>query len=245
MKCQFDNGRLPDINANVEFRDDGRYELVCRQGHRTVTILQEEKYEVLFEIGVNAIIDGYYREAVSSFAACLERFYEFAMTVLLEEAHVSRQEVMNTWKLVSTSSERQVGAFTFLWLRHFSEVPRLLSTKTIEFRNGVVHKGAIPTREQAISFGEAVLQVIFPKLRRLTTELQDSVYKAIFYTLNERRTPQDAGVQAATMSIRTIFRLHQSEPEVQRSVEQYLAQVLEARRVIQADQPSATRSPQH
>ena len=35
------------------------------------------KFELLFELGINALIDGYPREAVSSFASALERFYEF------------------------------------------------------------------------------------------------------------------------------------------------------------------------
>lgn len=74
MKCLQELERPDEWFGRVEFRDDGCYEVVCRRGHSTVTLLQEEKYEVLFEIGVNAILDGYYREAVASFAASLERF---------------------------------------------------------------------------------------------------------------------------------------------------------------------------
>ncbi len=69
--------------AAIEFRDDGRYEVTCPKGHKSVTILQQQKFEVLFDIGAYAIVDGYYREAVSSFTSSLERFYEFFVKAVL------------------------------------------------------------------------------------------------------------------------------------------------------------------
>jgi hypothetical protein len=39
------------------------------------------KFEVLFDLAANAIVDGYYREAIASFAASLERFFEFFVHV--------------------------------------------------------------------------------------------------------------------------------------------------------------------
>ena len=230
MKCGFDSVDPREKYTSVEFRDDGRFELECERGHRTVTILQEAKYEVLFEIGLNAIIDGYYREAVSSFAACLERFYEFSVGVLLEEAGVARGKVRSTWKLVSTSSERQLGAFALLWLRHFSEVPALLSTNDVAFRNDVIHKGLIPTAESATAFGDAVLVVILPKLARIAGELSESLGKSIFHTLSERRTEGDTRLSAGTMTIPTAFRLAQAEPEVPHSVASNLLRIAQARR---------------
>lgn len=53
----------------------------CQKGHKNFVILQEERFETLFQIGANAIIDGYYREAVNSFTTSLERFYEFSIKV--------------------------------------------------------------------------------------------------------------------------------------------------------------------
>jgi hypothetical protein len=38
---------------------------------------------VLFDIGANAVVDGYYREAITSFSASLERFYEYFLGALL------------------------------------------------------------------------------------------------------------------------------------------------------------------
>lgn len=233
MECLKELGRPGDWLGHVEFRDDGRYELECPRGHTFITILQEQKYEVLFEIGINAILDGYYREAVASFAAALERFYEFAVKVVLEEGAVDHADVLATWKLVTNQSERQLGAFIFLWLNRFRKIPDLLPKKSVEFRNEVIHKGRIPTREEAHAFGDAVLEVIVPKLAQLREHLKEAMIKATFYTLKARHS-SDAQIQPSTMSIRTVFRavgIPSSEPI---TLARYLQESQQARVVFRA-----------
>ncbi|MGL5998259.1 MAG: hypothetical protein ACRC1I_17390 [Pseudomonas proteolytica] len=78
VQCLQENGR-PGGASHIEVRDDGCYMATCLSGHRTVTVLQQHKFGVLFEIGAHAILDGYYREAVSSFTSSLERFYEYTI----------------------------------------------------------------------------------------------------------------------------------------------------------------------
>ena len=63
-------------------RDDGIYEFECPEGHRSITVLRTPKHEVLFAIASNALLDGYLRESIASFAASLERFYEFVIRVI-------------------------------------------------------------------------------------------------------------------------------------------------------------------
>lgn len=128
MQCAFGddaNSHLP-YPKYVELRDDGRYEFTCENGHTTVTVLQEQKFEVLFDLGTYAILDGYYREAVASFTSSLERFYEFFIKAALFEDELDEATVAETWKQVSSQSERQLGAFIFVYLKSFSEQPLLL-----------------------------------------------------------------------------------------------------------------------
>lgn len=84
--------------VSLEFRDDGRYELCCSRGHNSVTVLQQQKFEILFDIGANAILDGYYREAVSSFTSSLERFYEFCIKVLCRKRGIQVDVFSKAWK---------------------------------------------------------------------------------------------------------------------------------------------------
>lgn len=69
----------------IEINDSGVYTTTCRNGHTNSAISQQHKHETLFELATFAILDGYYREAVMSFAASLERFYEFVIHTGLHE----------------------------------------------------------------------------------------------------------------------------------------------------------------
>ncbi len=63
-----------DLDFEVELNNDNIHEFVCPKGHRTFTQLQEQKFEILFDIASLALIDGYTKEAVSSYSSSLERF---------------------------------------------------------------------------------------------------------------------------------------------------------------------------
>jgi hypothetical protein len=180
MKCRdaHDNKFILECTF-VEICDDGKYELECSLGHKTTVILQQQKFEILFEIGAHAILDGYYREAVSSFAASLERFYEFSIRVFLKKASVSNVLFDECWKSVSNQSERQLGAFIFLWVVNLNSKPPLLPSKQVEFRNNVIHKGRIPTKEEAVLFGEAVLNLIRPNVLEIREHFSDQLMDVI------------------------------------------------------------------
>jgi len=175
MQCLVDNSRPSEDLVSFEFRDDGRYTLTCSAGHTTTTILQQMRFQVLFEIGLHAIGDGYYRESISSFSSSLERTYEFMVRALLSAKAVPQAAVDESWKLIASQSERQFGAFALLWASAFREAPSVLPKTQTELRNAVIHKGKLPTRNEAVEFGQAVLDVLQPKLKRLGTEFADSV----------------------------------------------------------------------
>ena len=208
MKCTFgeDANSQPPYPKYVELRDDGRYEFTCEKGHTTVTVLQQQKFEVLFDLGAYAILDGYYREAVASFTSSLERFYEFFIKASLFEDGTEESLVAESWKKVSSQSERQLGAFIFLYLKCFSESPSLLRQKQIQFRNEVIHKGKIPSREEAIKYGQEILDTIRPILRRAKADLPTGVEKTILHQImNSRKAEEFQPV--GTMSIATIVSL--------------------------------------
>lgn len=212
MQCIGQNGHPNMEFSKFEFRDDGRYELICPSGHETTTILQQQKFEVLFEIGANAILDGYYREAVSSFTSSLERFYEFSIRVLMETATGSDTLFQTCWSTVSSQSERQLGAFIFLWASQLEAKPTLLPQAMVTYRNAVIHKGKIPTRDEAIKYGDAVIDVLVPLARVLHERLPDKVRIVTFYHLLGSRTEADASKQVATMSIPAVLERIKNEP---------------------------------
>ena len=153
--------------CDVDIRDDGIYEVSCPEGHKTYTLLQQLLFEVLFDIGAYAITDGYYREAISSFTASLERFYEFYIEVISLKHGVDDESYGTSWRHVSKQSERQLGAYIFLYTLENKASPKLLSNRDIEFRNNVIHKGQIPSRGETLEYGNTILNLINPVLYAL------------------------------------------------------------------------------
>jgi hypothetical protein len=136
----------------------GKLTLRCEQGHTTIVKLPIPAFELLFDFGCAALLDGYAREAVTSFAASFERFQEFACRFLLARRNVSFEGVDAWWEEVKAQSERQKGSFVALWIAQFSREPPTLPRKLDQLRNECVHKGRIPPEEKAKDYGEAVLR---------------------------------------------------------------------------------------
>jgi len=156
--------------------NDGEYEVICGKGHKGIVILDNLKFELLYEMGLNALIDGYPREAVSSFVASLERFYEFYWRVVMNYFEVSNVDSKATWKPLSKQSERQLGAYVSASLLLTKRVPTLLNqNKEVPFRNNVIHNGYVPTKEEAISFGNSVMNLINTELDNLRERATDAL----------------------------------------------------------------------
>ena len=212
MKCTFDGetGSIPPYPKYIELRDDGRYEFTCEKGHRTITVVQEQKFEVLFDLGAYAILDGYYREAIASFTSSLERFYEFFIKACILDEGLDKEIFEAAWKNVSQQSERQLGAFIFLYCKSFLEAPVLLHQKQIKLRNEVIHKGKIPTREEAIAYGESVLNIIRPIIKLVKSKFPDGVQTTVLNHIRGNRKANE-NQQVGTMSIPTIISLNNDE----------------------------------
>lgn len=211
MKC-LEEANFPSSFSLIEFTDSGRYEITCQKGHKTITILQQQKFEILFDIGAYAIQDGYYREAVSSFASSLERFYEFSIQILLFNEKLDYQAFSDTWKLVSNQSERQVGAFIFLYLQKFNAKPLLLNENNAKFRNQVIHKGKIPNKLEAMNYGQAVLDVVHPLLAIFKRDFSDAIHQVVFNHIRESQNKKDKDRFSNTMCVPTIISVSSGEP---------------------------------
>ncbi|MFE7821807.1 hypothetical protein ACFU1R_27005 [Priestia megaterium] len=152
-------------SSKVEFTDDGIYNLTCEKGHETVVFMQEQQFELLFEMGIMALFDGYPREAVSSLAASAERFHEFCVRMILAKNEIDGHQVEKGWKLLSKQSERQLGAFYFLYLSEFKVTPPIIKNNWVEFRNNVIHKGHFPKEEKVIEYAKYLFKYMIETLK--------------------------------------------------------------------------------
>jgi hypothetical protein len=219
MGCLEVDGRPSEEAVSVEMRDDGLYMITCRRGHTTVTAVQEQKFEILFDLGAMALLDGYPREAVSSIAAALERFQEYYVQVLSLKHGITYDTFMTAWKPISRQSERQLGAFLFLYLVENKKalVPSIVDAKPggstaknartwTEFRNDVIHKGYIPSTDEVLAYGDLVYQFVYRLIKELRSTSAEFVQKATFHHL-QKSSDMAGGVKVSTMSIPTLISL--------------------------------------
>jgi len=141
-------------------KNDCVYEFECPSGHQFTANILYHDFQKLFEVAVNALADDYYREAVGSFAASYERFMELSIRIIMKANGVDAENLESGWKAIARQSERQLGAFIFLFLREFSRRPQLLTDRQVQLRNKVIHQGYFPDREECLKYGTEVLESI-------------------------------------------------------------------------------------
>lgn len=162
----------------AKLTQDGGQRIVCPKGHTLALVVQNTRFDVLAEIACQALLDGYYREAVVSFQASLERFFEFFVFVVADIRGISQEQCELNWRILSKQSERRLGAYSIAYLFHFGEGPKLLPNRMVSFRNRVVHQGYIPNEIEATNFGQAVIDINYVLLRNLSRTNLESVVHA-------------------------------------------------------------------
>lgn len=157
MEEHFEAASFPMID-NINEKDI--YEVTCEHGHKSYIYVQNEKYDILFTLAVQALSDGYYREAVLNFTSSLERFYEFSIKLMLQINKVPKETINSTFKNVLKQSERELGAYAALYLFFRKKPAKLLSETARGYRNRVVHMGITPTYNDAVDYGQKVHNII-------------------------------------------------------------------------------------
>jgi hypothetical protein len=150
--------------------EDNFYEFACENGHKFHYTSTDHRFQVLLAVALNALVDGYQREAVASATAALERFYELVTRTLLREQKQPKDIIDKTWRdHFRNSSERQLGVFIGTFLSIIGKVPPTMPSDgnhsaTVAFRNSVIHKGVFPTNQEAQSYVQGVVDLIVPVL---------------------------------------------------------------------------------
>lgn len=203
FKCS--NAGLTLGNNFVQIDESNEYDHTCINGHRSCFIISNPKYQLLFESGIEAIKDGYYREAVVNFAASLERYLEFYTVVLIRERNpeFDVDQFDKVWKTMRQQSERQLGAFWMLFYTYFNRAAPLFDGKflkthdinldikgndPVHFRNIVTHQGIYTTYNQAVNYGESIniyiselIELGRQKSTSFSRTILDTAHKPPFY----------------------------------------------------------------
>lgn len=182
--------------------DNQIFEFCCPAGHKNKIHLQNPRYELLFDMGLSAYKDGYYREACLDFAACIERFHEYCLYAMLQDKQEFFRDtsiIEEMWKEINKQTERQYGAFFVLYTSVFERIPVKQTRKYIEFRNDVTHKGKFPNKNETIEYAKYVaeyIEQIYRELSSKTTLLlwSDSLLKTYPIRQKERDIIEIMGI---------------------------------------------------
>ena len=205
MQCLTDTGRPAFEPIIADYFDDGIAYATCSAGHKTAQLVQSSKFEILLEAGAIALLEGFTFEAVAGFSAALERYYELALHVGCLARGLSPELYAGMFKEMSKQSERQLGAFMLLHALEFGEAYRP-DTKMAELRNSVIHKGRIPTIEEATLYAAYVYGTIFLLFRKLRAKHPDHVMTVVMQGLVEKQATVPKGMHVSTNSTTFFFR---------------------------------------
>lgn len=222
MECFKELGHPSFEPIVTDYYDDAVAYVECNRGHHSALMIQSHKFEILLESSANALLEGYTLESASSLAAAYERFYEYSIKVLCKKLGTKREDVVKTFKNVARQSERQFGAFLFLYLIVFNE-PYEVNEKIATFRNKVVHKGYIPNIDEVYSFGSMIYSEILSITNKLRSECGQQMQEVTFDELGEKNMQLPKDLPRATTTGTVFFSLSQLDlkPTFEDAVEAY------------------------
>lgn len=146
----------------MDVTDSRIFRVTCPQGHEAYWLWDADRFEILYELGALALVDGYHREAVLNFYGALETFYGFFARLLAVRMQIDLATFEASWKLVSKQVERQIGFCASLYLAHFGR-PMDFGFNLADLakiRNDTAHAGFFPSEAEATSVGKHVMNFI-------------------------------------------------------------------------------------
>jgi hypothetical protein len=146
------------------------FDIECEHGHVFRTIINQTKFEIIFEGAAYAYADGHYREAIMSGATALEEYLRVHTRSLLSGSNKTRPQIEQFEKVVNRA-EREYGAFQLARFALgdgviediFQEKLPGMKEKYVSVRNGCTHEGTYPDRETT----EAFLYFVYGQIKDL------------------------------------------------------------------------------
>jgi len=205
------NSVLSSVLLDLRPDGDGRYRSECSRGHQQIVALRQQKFEILFELAAYAIRDGHYRQSVSSCTASLEAFHEFFLRAMAYENGIRKERFDAAWKLLGISPQNRQEAYLLNYRNFCARRPVLLSPQQNDWKDSVMQKGKMPTREECVKFGQAVLHVLQTAVGDTRVAFPNGVKQAM--QEHAAAAEQHASRSEAPWSIRTIVNLAKEDGE--------------------------------
>ncbi len=182
--CEKETGAPNFVFKQEVLNDEFCFLSTCSNGHKSITVLQNERFQLLFDMACNAYLNGDYKDSVANAASAVERFHEFFIKVVSLNPFTESQELyyqqynrfMKTWKNVDNQTERQTGGFLILYFCAFQALPpKYLDNNTSGFRNKVIHKGYLPKQKESFEYLEKSYMYMIEIIDSLRAKYDESI----------------------------------------------------------------------
>jgi hypothetical protein len=215
-KCDttFHHGIPKSVVMVTPYLEGPLYKLRCSAGHEALVQLGNPKHEILFQMGAYALLDGIYRDAVSTFASSLEEFWEFSFQVIAASRGVQPLPVPRVRGGHKVRFENS-------WREVLKTEPPVLTSEEYEIRNRIMHEGYVPTEGEAFDFGNKILVRITPAMQTLRLRLQEAVGGASAAIISDAKSRLNLGEPTAGIYDGTI--LHDNESMNYLRLEDYMS----------------------
>ena len=207
--CQQETG-IPNLVFKQEaLNDEFCFLSTCSKGHKTITVLRNERFQLLFDMACNAYLNGDYKDSVTNAASAVERFHEYFINVVTLAPYTESQELycqqynnfLKTWRKVDNQTERQTGGFLMLYFCAFQTLPpKYFSNNTSNFRNEAVHKGHLPKQDKTLEYLEKCYMYMLEIIELLRTKYNESM---IDLSLCENRIKAEKMNAALNLHVQT------------------------------------------
>lgn len=171
---------------------DGICEYKCMNGHKNRFVVQNEKYELLFDSAIVAFYDGYNRECVLNISSALECFYEYAigqMVFFKNEGNYS--DVKTFLSKVDKRSECREGTFYGICKIVFGK-NLTIKEKMKNLRNDVIHNGYFPSDDETMEYARCVFNFIIESIKLIETLVdQETLINYNFVRLTKKGAISD------------------------------------------------------
>lgn len=219
MECNrlaFENKNYKELenDLSMELNNDGYYITKCDKGHEFITVVQQLKFELLFDMGAMSLNEGNTRAAVVNFASAFERFLEFCIEIFSYNNDIDTENFNKLWKILENHSERQLGAYYLMYLNTLKEQPLIIDSKKVNFRNKVIHKGYIPSILETTEYGEYLFNFINSILDKIRDKYEKEIMNTILNNVGKVQSlAQEKRIPIVTSSQPTIISIMKT-PEI-------------------------------
>jgi hypothetical protein len=147
----------------------------------------------------------YHREAILTCASALDAYLDFHVAVLMRSTASKKEDVDALLKFISKQAERRLGAFLAAETAISKQQPGYIRQPMIELRNNIVHKGYIPTQDEAFGYLQHVLDFIVARYAALHHQHSDTIHKIFFERVAALPPPSTPNHSHPTMAWITVI----------------------------------------